>query len=143
MSADIRQPSVDIGQRWSEEDMHVTVTRAWFRMFTPEERRRHPLRPHLFDRDFVRSILNTRVNILLVASVCARLACSHRLDEPGGDLLPLERSAKDAFDPLVAWWRAFEGIDGLGIHYVELGSGTVEFLSIGHRNDRPDADGSS
>jgi hypothetical protein len=122
--------------------MYVAVTRAWFRMFTHEERRRHPLRPHLFDSDFVRSVTNSRVDLSLVASVCARLACSHRLYELGAEMLPLARSVREALDPLAAWWCAFDGSDGLGLHYVELGCGTLEFLSVAHQTDRPRADSS-
>lgn len=143
MSADIGQFLLDSGQLCSEEDMYVAVTRAWYRMLTREERRRHSLRPYVFGSDFMRSILNSRVDLSLTATVCARLACSHRLDELGGEVLLLKRPARKALDPLVAWWRAFEGYDGRGLHYVELGGGTIEFSSVSYRNDRSDPDGLS
>lgn len=133
MSADIGQPLFGPDRPYSDEVMYLAVTRAWFRMLTHRERRRHPLRPHLFGSRFVRSTLDSRANFFLVALVCARLACSHDADELGGELLPLERSAREAFDPLVAWWYALEGTDGLGLYYVELGNGTLEFLSVAYR----------
>jgi hypothetical protein len=56
--------------------------------------------------------------------------------------LPLKHTPHEALDPAAAWWRALVGPDGLGVHYVELGGGTLEFLSVARRNDRPDAGGS-
>jgi hypothetical protein len=137
MGVDREQPSLVSRQQGSDEDMYVAVTRAWYRMLTREERRRHPLRPYLFGSQFMRSILGTRVDHSLTATVCARLACSHRLDELGGEMLPLECSAREALDPLVAWWRAFEGSNGLGLHYIELGNGILEFLVVAHLDNRP------
>jgi hypothetical protein len=53
--------------------------------------------------------------------------------------MPLDHPPHEALDRAAAWWRALEGLDGLGVHYVELGGGTLEFLSVAHRNDRPSA----
>ncbi len=36
-----------------------------------------------------------------------------------------------------------EAPDAIGLHYVELGSDTLEFVSISRQNDGPDAEGSS
>jgi hypothetical protein len=137
MGVDRKRSSLVSRQLDEDEDMYVAVTRAWYRMLTHEERRRHPLRPYLFGSKFMRSILNSRADLLLTVTVCARLACSHTLDEFGSEPLPLERSPRGALDLLVAWWRSFEVSDGLGRHYIELGNGTLEFLAVAYLDNRP------
>lgn len=124
--------------RQGEEDLYVAVTRAWCRMLSREERRKRPLGPYVFGCGFVRSVAVVPVDQLLVASVCARLACRYTWPRDVGESLPLERPPSEALDRAAAWWRAFERPDGLGLHYVELGGGTLEFLSVARRNDRPD-----
>jgi hypothetical protein len=118
--------------------MYVAVTRAWYRSLLPHERQHWPLRRYVFGRDFARSVANAPVDVLLVVSICARLACRHPSRHDGAHPLTLEHEPREALDPAVAWWRALVGPDGLGVHYVELGGGTLEFLSVAPRTDQPD-----
>lgn len=122
--------------------MYVAVTRAWTRTLSREERRKRPLCPYVFGRGFATSMARAAIDERLVASLCARLACQHRWQRYGGESLPLECPPHDALDPAAAWWRAFEGSGGLGVHYVELGGGTLEFLSVARQADRPVGGGS-
>ena len=128
------------GRRWpqSDEDMYLAVTRAWCRMLSREERRKRPLGPHVFGGGFARSVANAPIDGLLVASICAQLACRHMWQRGAGESLPLDRPPHEALDPAAAWWRALERSDGIGVHYAELGGGTLEFLSVARQNDRPD-----
>jgi hypothetical protein len=118
--------------------MYVAVGLAWCRLLTREQRRKRPLGPFVLGRDFARSVADSRLDGLAVASVCARLACRHTWQRDAGEALPISAPPRDALDPAAAWWRPLGSLDGPGVHYVELGTGTVEFLTIAHRNDRPD-----
>lgn len=109
-------------------------------MFTHEERRKYPLAPYVFGRPFVRSITEAPVG-LKVASVCARIARRHTGQQERGESLTLEHPPHEALDWAAAWWYALDELDGLGVHYVELGGGTLEFVSISRRDDRLDAEG--
>lgn len=122
--------------------MYVAVTRAWFRMLTHDERRKWPLSPYFFGRGFVRSIARSRVDGLQVALACARLARKHTGQQERGESFTLEATPRDALDWAAAWWYALEAPDGLGVHYIELGGGTLEFVSVSYRSDHPDAEGS-
>ena len=135
---------VSRGVRWSgsDEDMYVAVARAWCRMFSREERRKYPLRPYVLGRGFAKSAADAPIDGLRVASVCARLACRHMHQRGRGESSSLKRLPHHALDPAVAWWCALDEPDGLGLHYVELGGGTLEFLSVAHRHDRPDTESS-
>lgn len=137
MSADAGPPSRLPKIRHPDEDMYMAITKAWLRMLTRGERRQHPLRPYVLARGFGRTVADQRVDRMLVAAYCARLACSPSWDELGGDVLPLEEPAREALDPLAARWQAFGESYGLGVHYFELGCGTIEFLSVARRADRP------
>jgi hypothetical protein len=116
--------------------MHVAVTVAWFRTLSRDERRKRPLCPYVFGRGFASSLADAPLDGLLVAAVCARLACRHTWQRDEAESLPLERPPHEALDPAAAWWRALDGSSGLGVHYVELGGSTLEFLSIARRDDR-------
>lgn len=131
--------------RWprSDEELYVAVTKAWCRTLTREERRKWPLSPYVFGRGFARSVAESQVDSLQVASACARLARKHTGQQERGESLALEPTPQEALDWAAAWWYALDAPDGLGVHYVELGGGTLEFVSISYRNDRPDAEGPS
>jgi hypothetical protein len=131
--------------RWprSDEDLYVAVTKAWCRTLTGGERRKWPLSPYVFGRGFVRSVAESRANGLQVALACARLARRHTGQRERGQSVTLEPAPRDALDWAAAWWYALDVPDGLGVHYVELGGGTIEFISVSYRNDRPDAEGPS
>jgi hypothetical protein len=118
--------------------MYVAVMRAWCRMVPREERRKRPFCSYVFGRGFVRSVADAHVDGFLVAHTCARIACRYMSERDRGESLPLVRLPHEALDPAVAWWRTLNGPDGVGIHYVELGGGTLEFLSVARRNDKPD-----
>jgi hypothetical protein len=79
-------------------------------------------------------LLGLNVLFSMVSLGGGRRPCSR----DGGELLPLDYPPREALDPAAAWWYAFEESDGLGVHYVELGGGTLEFLSVARRHDQPD-----
>lgn len=128
--------------RWprSDEDMYLAVTAAWCRMFLRTERRKHPLGPYVLGEGFTRSVARAPLDARRAAGVCARVASLHTRGDRESwqvDLLPQE-----ALDPAAAWWCAIEEPDGLGVHHVELGGGTLEFLSVAYFDDRPNLKGS-
>lgn len=137
MSANIGYTSQDSHWPQSDEDMYLAVTRAWCRIFSRDERCKHGFGPYVFGRGFARSVADAPIDGLRVAFVCARLACQHMRQRCRGESLPLECLPHEALDPVAAWWFALDGPDSYGLHYVELGGGTLEFLSVAHRNDRP------
>lgn len=116
--------------------MYLAVTSAWCRMFSQVERRKHPLAAYVFGHMFVRSVAAAHLDALLVASVCARLACRYAWQRDGGEPLPLEQPPQGALDPTAAWWLQLEDRSRLGLHYVELGGGTLEFAAISRMSRR-------
>jgi hypothetical protein len=121
----------------SEQDMYVAVTVAWYQMCSREERRRHPLGPYVLGPRFTRFVADAPVERGLVASVCAEIARRHTLQR--SEHLPTELLPHEALDPAVAWWRELAETGGLGVHYVELGGGTLEFVSVARKDDQPAA----
>jgi hypothetical protein len=118
--------------------MYVAITKNWFRMLSREERRKHPLGPYVLGGDFARSLSDVSIDRLLVASVCVRLACRHTWERDGCESLPLKHEPREALDPAMVWWLALERPAGFGVHYAELGGGTLEFLSVARRSNQPD-----
>lgn len=141
MTADTAYSARGLRQPQSEEGMYVAITKNWFRALSREERRKHPLGPYVLGRDFARSLSEAPIDRLLVASVCARLACRHTWERDGGESMPLRYEPREALDPAVVWWLALERPDGFGVHYAELGGNTLEFLSVARRKDQPDTGG--
>lgn len=132
MSAD---DSHDASWPQSDEDMYLAVTAAWCHMFLRAERRKHPLGPYVFGEDFTRSVARTQIDARRVAGVCARVACFHT--HGNRESWPVELLSRETLDPPAAWWCAIEEPDELGVHHVELDSGTLEFLSVAYFGDRP------
>jgi hypothetical protein len=108
--------------------MYLVIASVWCRALSRTERRKHPLGPYVLGRGFVVSVARASVDGMQVASVCARLACRHV--QARGEPLPLDHPPEDALDPATVWWCPIDGSSGLGVHYVELGGGTLEFLSV-------------
>lgn len=123
--------------RWprSDEDMYLAVTAAWCRMFLRTERRKHPLGPYVLGEDFTRSVAKAPLDTRRVVAVCARVASLHTHGDR--ESWPVDLVPQEALDPAAAWWCAIEEPDGLGVHHVELGGGTLEFLSVARFDDRP------
>jgi hypothetical protein len=123
--------------RWphSDEDIYLAITTAWCRMFTRAERRKHPLGPYVLGESFTRSVARAPIDSLRVTAACARVACLHMHGER--ESWPADLSPQEALDPAAAWWCAIDEPDGLGVHHVELGGGTLEFLSVAYFDDRP------
>lgn len=117
--------------------MYVAITRAWYRMHGNDQRRQYPLRPYVLGPLFARTVTAAFVDPPLVARVCAQLASLHRWQVNAGESLPLRHEPREVLDPARAWWLELEGRAGLGLHYVELGGGLLEFLSIAPQRDRP------
>jgi hypothetical protein len=123
--------------------MYLAITTAWCQMFSREDRRKHPLGRYVLGRCFAKSVADAAIDGLRVASVCALLA-SRRMRELGRrESSPLRCLPHEALDPAVAWWCAFDEPNGLGVHYVELGGGTLEFLVVARQHDRPEAGSSA
>ena len=115
--------------------MYVAVTVAWYQAYSWEDRRRHPLGPYVLGRLFARYAASVSVDVGVIASVCAQLARRHQTQR--GELIPMALQPRQALDPASAWWHELPGTDGLGVHYVELGGGTLEFLSVAYKDERP------
>ena len=115
--------------------MYLAVTAAWCRMFLRTERRKHPLGPYVLGEDFIRSVAKAPLDTRRVAAVCARVASLHTHGDR--ESWPVDLVPQEALDPAAAWWCAIEEPDGLGVHHVELGGGTLEFLSVARFDDRP------
>lgn len=130
------------GSARTDEDLYAKVVRAWCRMLTGKERRKHPLHRYVFGPDFARSVSSSRVGTD-IALVCARLACKYPAPNAGAERVLEgaggERPAQEAFDPVLAWWYPLDASRGL--HYWELGNGIIEFMSVGPRADHPRLDG--
>ena len=120
-----------------EEAMYVAITRVWCRLGSPAERRVHPLGPYVLGGGFVRSFADCSVDGLVVAMVCAKLASGYPWRRNRDEPMPLPGRPLASFDALSAWWRALEEDGGLGVHYDELTGGTLEFLFVGARGERP------
>jgi hypothetical protein len=118
--------------------MYVAVTVAWYRLFSREQRRQHPLGPYVFGDQFTQSVAMTAIDAVLVAHVCAQIACRDGLHRGRGERLKINLEPREALDPAAAWWRELDGSDGVGVHYVELGGGTLEFQAITRKHSRPD-----
>jgi hypothetical protein len=125
----------DVGWPRSEKDMYLAITEAWCQMFLRTERRKHPLGPYVLGSGFIRSVARASLDARLVAAVCARVASLHTHGDR--ESWPVDLLPQEALDPAAAWWCAIEEPDGLGVHHVELGGGTLEFLSVASFEDRP------
>ena len=132
--------SYDASWPRSDEDMYLAITTAWCRMFLRTERRKHPLGPYVLGEYFIRSVGRAPLDARHVAAVCARVASRHTDGER--ESWPVDIVPREALDPAAAWWCAIEEPDGLGVHHVELGCGTLEFLSVSYFGDRPNLKGS-
>jgi hypothetical protein len=119
--------------------MYIAVTTAWCRMFLRTERRKHPLGPYVLGENFIRSVAGASLDARRVAAVCARVASLHTHGDR--ESWQVDLSPQEALDPAAAWWCAIEEPDGLGVHHVELGGGTLEFLSVAYFDDRPNLKG--
>ena len=120
--------------------MYLAITTAWCRMFLRADRRKHPLGPYVIGEDFVRSVARAPLDARHVAAVCARIASRHTHGDR--ESWPVDLLPQEALDPAAAWWCAIEEPDGLGLHHVELGGGTLEFLSVSYFGDHPNLKGS-
>lgn len=120
----------------AEESLYVAVTRAWYRMHPLDKLRECPLHPYVFGPAMSRTTAKSRVDPCIVAKTCAELASLPYWLRDSGESLPLVSPACGGGDPCRAWWRKFHGSE-LGLHYVELGVGTLEFLSVARRFDLP------
>jgi hypothetical protein len=129
------------GLQLSDRDMYVAVTVAWYRFFSRAQRRQHPLRPYVFGNEFTRSVAAAEIDAVLVAHACAQIACRHGSQWGRGERLQPELEPREALDPAAAWWRGLDGADGMGVHYVELGGGTLEFLTVARKHNRPNIEG--
>src|SRR5215469_6361757 len=105
----MRLSSPRTGLPLSDRDMYVAVTVAWYRLFSREQRRQHPLGPYVFGDEFTRSVAAADVNAALVAHLCAQTACRHGSQWGRGERLPLDLEPREAIDPAAAWWREIDG----------------------------------
>ena len=124
------------GRFQSDEAMHVAITRAWDHMLSRHERRTRPLRSYVFAPCFVGSASASPIDKCAIACVCAQVACRRPWELGRLEPMPLAHPPREAYDPVVAWWHAMDAFAEVGVHYAELGSGILEFVSVDRRNIR-------
>lgn len=119
-----------------ERALYVEITMAWY------QRQPHGLgvdrafRPYIVGAGFVNSVRDSEAQVELghVAAVCALLISSQPWQLDGLrkilDTQNIGRVPKTGLDPLCAWWHPLGEPYILGIHYWELGSGTVELRRL-------------
>jgi DNA-binding CsgD family transcriptional regulator len=120
------------------EDVCVTVMEIRCATRTLDEQRHEPLRSFVLDERFAGSLARSPVEMRHVAYTILLIASGHPSLTGGSVPLPLISRARGALQPWAAWWRGLIGAGGLGIHYVELGNGTLEFLSVAEQHEQPD-----
>lgn len=120
------------------EDVYVTVMEIRCATRTLDEQRHEPLRSFVLDERFAGSLARTPLEMRHVAYTILLIASGHPSLTGGSVPLPLTGRARGAFQPWAAWWRGLIGTDGFGIHYVELGNGTLEFLAVAEQHEQPD-----
>ncbi len=127
-----------------ERDLYVEITLAWYQRQPRGLKPNFPFRPYLLGRGFAESVKASPkgVDREHVAAVCALLVSLEPwqlgrlqkvMDTQGIGLVP-----KGALDPVSAWWYPLNKPSVLGIHYWELGNGTIELQSLA-RFDKPPA----
>ncbi len=121
-----------------DEDVRVTVTELRCTTRTLDEQRQELLRSYVLGERFAGSLARSPVEMRHVAYTILLIASGHPSVTGGSVPLTLTRSARGALQPWAAWWRQLVGADGLGIHYVELGNGTLEFLTVAEQQEQPD-----
>lgn len=120
------------------DDVCVTVMEIRCVTRTLDEQRHGPLRSFVLDERFAGSLARSPVEMRHVAYTILLIASGYPSLTGGSVPLPLISRARGALQPWAAWWRGLVGAGGLGIHYVELGNGTLEFLSVAEQHERPD-----
>jgi hypothetical protein len=120
------------------EDVYVAVREIWFATRTSEERCREPLRSFVLGEGFVGSLARSPVEMRHVVYTILLITSGHPSGSVESVPSPLTRRARETLQPRAAWWRRLVGAGGPGIHYVELGNGTLEFLTVAPQHERPD-----
>jgi hypothetical protein len=127
-----------------ERDLYVEITIAWYQRRPHELHIDRALRPYVLGTGFANSVRDSppRVDLEHVAAICALLVCSQPWQLDGlqkvVDTQSIGRAPKDELDPICAWWYPLDKPCVLGVHYWELGSGTVELRRLS-RFDKPPA----
>jgi hypothetical protein len=126
-----------------ERELYVAITLAWYETQPRRAHIDHALRPYALGTGFALSVQRSprRVDLQHVAAICALLVRSRPweldglqkvIDTPG-----IEHAPKDELDPLCAWWYPLERPSVLGVHYWELGSGTLELRRLSRFDEPP------
>jgi hypothetical protein len=127
-----------------ERDLYVEITLAWYQRQPHGLQIDRAFRPYVLGRWFASSVRDSlpQVDPQHVVAICALLVCSQpwRLDglQKVLDTRGIGRAPKDELDPVCAWWYPLDKPSILGVHYWELGSGTLELCRLS-RFDTPPA----
>jgi hypothetical protein len=107
MSAEPLQPLPNLYGPYTDEDLHIAVTRAWCRLPSRRVRRAHPIRGYVFGWHFASSMARVPVDSAAVVQGVLRIVCQRVTG--GGRLvpLPLPTKAPGLLTSVVVWWRAF------------------------------------
>jgi hypothetical protein len=119
-----------------EEDVYVTVAEIRCATRTRDEQRQDPLRSFVLGECFAGSLARSPVEMRHAAYTILLIASGHPSVTGGSVPQPLPTGGSDG-QLWAAWWRQLIGADGLGIHYIELGNGTLEFLTVAERDQQP------
>ncbi|MFZ2112699.1 MAG: hypothetical protein WAU77_03070 [Solirubrobacteraceae bacterium] len=121
------------------EDVCVTVMEIRCATRTLDEQRQEPLRSFVLDERFAGSLARSPVEMRHVAYTILLIASDHPSLTGGSVPLPPARHARGGLQPSAAWWRRLVGANGMGLHYIELRNGTIEFLTVAEQHEQPDS----
>jgi hypothetical protein len=125
-----------------ERDLYVEITMAWYQIQPHGLGIDSPFRPYILGAGFANSVSANEAYVELgrVAAICALVISSHPWQLNGLrkvlDTQNIGRVPKTSLDPLCAWWYPLGKPYILGIHYWELGSGTIELRCL-NRFEKP------
>lgn len=106
MSAEPSQPPPNLHGPYTDEDLHVAVTRAWCRLPSRRVRREHPMRGYVFGWHFPASLARAPVESAAVVQAVLRVVC-HRSTPSGRSVsLPVADTPPGLLDAARAWSRA-------------------------------------
>lgn len=127
-----------------ERQLYVEITVAWYQTQPRGTHIDRALRPYALGTGFADSVMNSPrgADLQHVAAICALLICSRPWQLDGlrmvTDTQGIGRAPKHELDPVCAWWYPLDKPHVLGVHYWELGSGTLELKRLS-RFDKPPA----
>lgn len=119
-----------------ERDLYVEIIMSWYQMQPHGLGIDHAFRPYVLGAGFASSVRDSEAHVKLehVGAMCALVVSSQPWQLNGLrkilDTQNIGRIPKTGLDPLCAWWYPLGKPYILGIHYWELGNGTVELRRL-------------